>query len=84
MLLGILTLLGSTLLSLFGTQYWILSIARLLLGLSDACVWTLAFVLVSDTFPENELGTQVCKIFYNKFLPIPLVSSPVMKIFLME
>ncbi|KAI9268170.1 major facilitator superfamily domain-containing protein [Phascolomyces articulosus] len=62
MLLGILTLLGSTLLSLFGTQYWVLSVARLLLGLSDACVWTLAFVLVSDTFPENELGTQVGRV----------------------
>ncbi|KAI8139300.1 major facilitator superfamily domain-containing protein [Fennellomyces sp. T-0311] len=62
MLLGILTLFGSTFIFLFATQFWMLVLARLLQGLSDACVWTLSLVLVSDTFPESVIGTQTSRV----------------------
>lgn len=61
MLAGILGLLGSTLLFMLGQLYWELLLARFLQGFSDACVWTLGMCLISDTFPLEELGTQVKK-----------------------
>jgi MFS family permease len=61
MLAGILGLLGSTLLFMLGRLYWELLLARFLQGFSDACVWTLGMCLISDTFPLEELGTQVKK-----------------------
>lgn len=60
MVAGIAGLLGATLLFLFATQYWELLLARFLQGFSDACVWTLGMCLVADSFPIEELGTQVC------------------------
>jgi MFS family permease len=60
MVAGIAGLLGSTFLFLFATAYWELLLARFLQGFSDACVWTLGMCLIADTFPLNELGTQVC------------------------
>ncbi|KAG0183812.1 hypothetical protein DFQ28_000859 [Apophysomyces sp. BC1034] len=58
----ILGYLGSTLLFLFGSQYWHLLLARLLQGFSDACVWTLGMCLIADTFPLNTLGLQMGKV----------------------
>ncbi|KAI8139273.1 major facilitator superfamily domain-containing protein [Fennellomyces sp. T-0311] len=62
MLLGILTLFGANFIFLFATKYWMLAIARILQGLSDGCVWTLSLALISDTFPENILGTQTGRV----------------------
>ncbi|CAO3627753.1 unnamed protein product [Mucor hiemalis] len=59
MVAGIAGLLGATLLFLFATSYWELLLARFLQGFSDACVWTLGMCLIADTFPIEELGTQV-------------------------
>jgi MFS family permease len=59
MLIGILGLIGSTLLFMFSEYYWELLVARFLQGIADACVWTLGMCLISDTFPIEELGTQV-------------------------
>lgn len=64
MISGIAGLLGSTILFLFANSYWELLLARLLQGFSDACVWTLGLCLIADTFPIEELGTQVCKLFH--------------------
>jgi MFS family permease len=49
---------------LFANTYWELLLARLLQGFSDACVWTLGLCLIADTFPIEELGAQVCKLFH--------------------
>ncbi|KAI9255136.1 major facilitator superfamily domain-containing protein [Phascolomyces articulosus] len=62
MLLGIAALFLTTILFLFATQYWMLILARILQGISDACVFTLALALVSDTFPRDVLGTQMAKV----------------------
>ncbi|KAG1445185.1 hypothetical protein G6F46_010954 [Rhizopus delemar] len=62
MLAGILGLLGSTLLFMLGRLYWELLLARFLQGFSDACVWTLGMCLISDTFPLEELGTQMGRV----------------------
>lgn len=59
MVVGISGLLGATLLFLFATKFWELLLARFLQGFSDACVWTLGMCLVADSFPIEELGTQV-------------------------
>ena len=59
MVAGIAGLLGATFLFLFANAYWQLLLARFLQGFSDACVWTLGMCLVADTFPLEELGTQV-------------------------
>lgn len=60
MLFGMATLLGSVFLFLYGTKFWMLILARLLQGLSDACIWTLGLCIIKDTYPLGELGTQVC------------------------
>lgn len=62
MVAGIAGLLGATLLFLFATAYWELLLARFLQGFSDACVWTLGMCLIADTFPIEELGTQMGRV----------------------
>lgn len=62
MLLGILGLIGSTLLFMFSRYYYELLIARFLQGFSDSCVWILCLCLVADTFPKGELGLQMGKV----------------------
>ncbi|KAG2177477.1 hypothetical protein INT44_007988 [Umbelopsis vinacea] len=62
MLLGILGLIGSTLLFMFSRHYYELLIARFLQGFSDSCVWILCLCLVADTFPKGELGLQMGKV----------------------
>ncbi|CAO3659025.1 unnamed protein product [Rhizopus stolonifer] len=73
MLIGILGLLASTLLFMLGQKYWELLLARFLQGFSDACVWTLGMCLVSDTFPLEELGTQMGRVMM--FHSIGMVSG---------
>ncbi|KAI8368726.1 major facilitator superfamily domain-containing protein [Blakeslea trispora] len=76
MMVGILGLLTAMLLFLFATAYWQLLIARLLQGFSDACVWTLGLCLIADTFPLEELGSQMGKVLL--FHSIGVVSgSPI-------
>ncbi|KAG2219410.1 hypothetical protein INT45_010601 [Circinella minor] len=62
MLFGILALFVTTLLFLFATKYWMLALARILQGISDACVYTLSLTLVSDTFPSEVIGTQLGRV----------------------
>ncbi|CAO0800469.1 unnamed protein product [Mucor circinelloides] len=62
MVAGIAGLLGATLLFLFANAYWELLLARFLQGFSDACVWTLGMCLIADTFPLEELGTQMGRV----------------------
>lgn len=59
MVAGLFGLLGSTLLFMFAQKFWELLLARLLQGISSACVWTLGMCLMADRFPIEELGTQV-------------------------
>ncbi|KAI8382349.1 major facilitator superfamily domain-containing protein [Blakeslea trispora] len=76
MVAGIAGLLGATFLFLFANAYWQLLLARFLQGFSDACVWTLGMCLIADTFPLEELGTQMGKVLL--FHSIGLVSgSPI-------
>ncbi|KAI7861136.1 major facilitator superfamily domain-containing protein [Circinella umbellata] len=62
MLFGILALFATTLLFLFATHFWMLALARILQGISDACVYTLSLTLVSDTFPSEVIGTQLGRV----------------------
>ncbi|KAI9261164.1 major facilitator superfamily domain-containing protein [Sporodiniella umbellata] len=73
MLVGILGLLGSTLLFMLGEKYWELLLARFLQGFSSSSVWTLGMCLVSDTFALEELGTQMGRI--TMFHTVGLVSG---------
>ncbi|KAI9276702.1 major facilitator superfamily domain-containing protein [Phascolomyces articulosus] len=66
MLLGIVALFGYTFLFLFATQFWMFSLARLLQGLSEGCVWTFSMVLISDTFPPDVLGTQMGRVLLSQ------------------
>ncbi|RCH99843.1 hypothetical protein CU097_010630 [Rhizopus azygosporus] len=59
MVAGLFGLLGSTLLFMFAQKFWELLFARLLQGISSACVWTLGMCLMADRFPIEELGTQM-------------------------
>ena len=63
MLFGIIALFATTFLFLFATSYWMLALARILQGISDACVYTLSLALASDTFPPEVIGTQVSWLF---------------------
>ncbi|KAI9255142.1 major facilitator superfamily domain-containing protein [Phascolomyces articulosus] len=62
MLFGILALLGTTFLFLFATHYWMLAMARVLQGISDACVYTLSLTLISDAYPSQVIGTQLGRV----------------------
>ncbi|KAI7890333.1 major facilitator superfamily domain-containing protein [Mucor mucedo] len=76
MVAGIAGLLGATLLFLFATKYWELLLARFLQGFSDACVWTLGMCLVADSFPIEELGTQMGRVLVFHSVGL-VIGSPV-------
>jgi MFS family permease len=61
MIAGIAGLLGANFLFLFATAYWEFLMVRFLQGFSNSCVWALGMCLIADTFPTDELGTQVGK-----------------------
>ncbi|KAI5923900.1 major facilitator superfamily domain-containing protein [Camillea tinctor] len=66
LLIGLVTLAGSTLLLCFGTSLGLLVLGRLLQGFSAAVVWSVGCALLVDTVPESVgvamgyVNTSVC------------------------
>ncbi|KAI8145243.1 major facilitator superfamily domain-containing protein [Fennellomyces sp. T-0311] len=58
MLAGMVTLFGSLFLFLYGTRIGMFAAARILQGFAEACICTLGMTIISDTFPDDELGRQ--------------------------
>ncbi|KAI8145244.1 major facilitator superfamily domain-containing protein [Fennellomyces sp. T-0311] len=61
MMSGIIILFGSMFLFLFGTQYWMFAIARILQGFGNACVWVLGGCLLMDFYPQERYGEVIGK-----------------------
>ena len=59
MVIGMIILFASLFMFLFGRQYWIFAVARILQGFSAGCTTTLGLSLIADTFSGDELGIQV-------------------------
>ena len=56
MLGGMFVLESSTLLFAFGTDYYVLLVARLLQGLSSGISWCSGLAMVADAFPTEKQG----------------------------
>jgi MFS family permease len=56
LLVGLLVLIGSTIMLCFGRSIGVLVGARLAQGASAAAVWTMALALLSDTVGKEESG----------------------------
>ncbi|KAJ1554608.1 hypothetical protein HK096_002767 [Nowakowskiella sp. JEL0078] len=56
MLVGLAGLFLSTLFFALATSWWMLSVARVLQGVSGAATWTLGLSLLADWFPPEEIG----------------------------
>ncbi|KAF9978332.1 hypothetical protein BGZ73_002923 [Actinomortierella ambigua] len=61
MLIGLFSMLASTILFMFATNLYILLFARLLQGMAGGSVWTLGLALITDVFPADALGIQMGK-----------------------
>ncbi|OCK84850.1 MFS general substrate transporter [Lepidopterella palustris CBS 459.81] len=56
LLLGLLALLGTTVMLNIGSRIGILVVARVLQGTSAAVVWIVGLALIADTVPQSEIG----------------------------
>ncbi|KAI8140223.1 major facilitator superfamily domain-containing protein [Fennellomyces sp. T-0311] len=61
MMSGVIVLFGSIFLFLFGTEFWMLALARALQGFANTCIWTLGISMVACSFPANVLGSALSK-----------------------
>ncbi|KAI8365670.1 major facilitator superfamily domain-containing protein [Choanephora cucurbitarum] len=62
MLLGTAASIAANILFMLSTTYPMLLVARLLQGISNACVWTMCLCLVADNWPREQLGVQMGKL----------------------
>ncbi|OBZ87158.1 putative MFS-type transporter C18.02 [Choanephora cucurbitarum] len=62
MLLGTAASIAANILFMLSTTYPMLLAARLLQGISNACVWTMCLCLVADNWPREQLGVQMGKL----------------------
>lgn len=62
MLLGTAASMAANVLFMLSTTYPMLLVARLLQGVSNACVWTMCLCLVADNWPKERLGEQMGKL----------------------
>lgn len=56
MLLGTGASISANILFMFSLNYPMLLIARLMQGISNACVWTMCLCLIADNWPKEQLG----------------------------
>lgn len=75
-LLGLIALLGATLMLLLGQTVPVLVLARVLQGISAAVVWTIGLALVLDTVGPENLGKTIGSIF--GFISIGELAAPVL------
>ncbi|KAI9485302.1 MAG: major facilitator superfamily domain-containing protein [Benjaminiella poitrasii] len=62
MLLGTTASIAANVLFMLSTTYSMLLVARVLQGISNACVWTMCLCLVADNWPRDQLGSQMGKL----------------------
>ena len=75
-LVGLIALLGATILLWLGQTIWVLIVARILQGVSAAVVWTIGLALVLDTVGPEKLGVTIGSIF--SFISIGELAAPVL------
>ncbi|KAI4182156.1 MAG: hypothetical protein L6R41_006163 [Letrouitia leprolyta] len=75
-LIGLVALLGATLMLFLGRSIPVLVIARILQGTSAAVVWTIGLALVLDTVGPGNLGKTIGSIF--GFISIGELAAPVL------
>ncbi|KAL8645737.1 MAG: hypothetical protein Q9210_006543 [Variospora velana] len=75
-LLGLVALLGATIMLSLGQSVPVLIVARVLQGTSAAVVWTIGLALVLDTVGPNNLGKTIGSIF--GFISIGELAAPVL------
>ena len=59
MILSLLSLIGSSVLFMLASSYWMLYLARFLQGVSGGAVWTLGMTLIADTHEREEMGSAM-------------------------
>jgi MFS family permease len=75
-LLGLVSLLGSTMLLWLGETIPVLIIARILQGISAAVVWTIGLALILDTVGSDKLGVTIGSIF--SLISVGELAAPVL------
>ena len=75
-LVGLVALLGATILLWLGQTVAVLIVARILQGISAAVVWTIGLALVLDTVGPEKLGVTIGSIF--SFISIGELAAPVL------
>ncbi|KAL8725795.1 MAG: hypothetical protein Q9166_007126 [cf. Caloplaca sp. 2 TL-2023] len=75
-LVGLVALLGATLILLLGQTVPVLILARVLQGISGAVVWTIGLALLLDTVGPENLGKTVGSIF--GFISVGELAAPVL------
>ncbi|KAL9013081.1 MAG: hypothetical protein Q9173_002197 [Seirophora scorigena] len=75
-LIGLVALLGATIMLSLGQSVPVLIVARVLQGTSAAVVWTIGLALVLDTVGPNNLGKTIGSIF--GFISIGELAAPVL------
>ncbi|KAL8903230.1 MAG: hypothetical protein Q9207_004064 [Kuettlingeria erythrocarpa] len=75
-LIGLVALLGATLMLFLGQTVPVLVVARILQGTSAAVVWTIGLALVLDTVGPENLGKTIGSIF--GFISIGELAAPVL------
>ncbi|KAK5132405.1 hypothetical protein LTR08_009088 [Meristemomyces frigidus] len=73
-LLGLLALLGATVLLFVGSTLPVLIVARVLQGISGAFVWTIGLALCLETVGPNNLGKTIGTIF--SFISVGTLCAP--------
>lgn len=75
-LIGLLALLGATILLYAGQSLAVLVLARVLQGVSAAVVWTIGLAMVMDTVGSEKLGVTIGSIF--SFISVGELLAPVL------
>ncbi|GAM27334.1 hypothetical protein SAMD00019534_105090 [Acytostelium subglobosum LB1] len=58
-LIGLISLIASTLMFAYGESLWILFVARFAQGVSSAVSWVVGLALIADIYPPERLGTVI-------------------------
>lgn len=74
--MGLVALLGSTVLLFIGQSIGALVVARVLQGVSAAVVWTIGLAMILDTVGSEKLGVTIGSIF--SFISVGELAAPVL------
>jgi MFS family permease len=75
-LLGLLALLGATVMLFLGQSIMVLILARVLQGISAAVVWTIGLAMILDTVGSDRLGVTIGSVF--SFISVGELIAPVL------